>query len=155
LICSGLGLPALGSASRGLWGSKRSTRDHTRIAIATAATNNARIVVALSPLATPSTFGLSDIDRRPYFGGCSSTKAALTSRAAIHQSGALPPRPTATGHRLAIEALKLPAADILAQQELHRPAALRADRRRRIFRHDAHAGPGGSATLSVTDNCRD
>ena len=38
---------ALVSASRGLWGSKRSTRDHTRIAIATAATNNARMVAPL------------------------------------------------------------------------------------------------------------
>jgi hypothetical protein len=75
LICSALRPPALVSASRGLWGCKKSTRDHIRIAIATAATNNARMVAALSRL--PSIFGLSDIDRRPYFGGCSSTKAAL------------------------------------------------------------------------------
>ena len=155
MICSALRPPALVSASRGLWGCKKSTRDHTRIAIATAATNNARMVAPSRPW----------LRRLPLV--CLTSTGDLTSAAVVRLRQPLLQGPQFTSQELcdigrpqrvialAIEALKLPAADILAQQELHRPAALRADRRWRIFRHDAHAGPGGSATLSVTDNCRD
>jgi hypothetical protein len=57
---------------------------------------------------------------------------------------------------LAIEALKLPASDVLAEQESHWLAALCADGGRGVFRHDAHAGSGASVTgLTVTDYCLD
>jgi hypothetical protein len=46
--------------------------------------------------------------------------------------------------------LKLPAANALAQQELHGFFALRANRGRGVFGHDAHAGSGASATNSLS-----
>jgi hypothetical protein len=51
---------------------------------------------------------------------------------------------------IAIDALKLPTADVFAQQKSHRLPTLGADGRLGVFRHDAHAGSGASATNSLS-----
>jgi hypothetical protein len=56
---------------------------------------------------------------------------------------------------IAMEELKFATA-LPAKQEAHRPTALWAGGRRRVFGHGGLTLKGGSTTgLSVTENCRD